>query len=209
MNILFVHGLGASRYDFLLTARRLRKKAHVPSAFAYYAARQPLQLIRLRLLERLRQLALAGDYAVIGHSLGGVLLRDVLQRLPTDVRPPRQLFLLGSPIKATRANQFFNRYGWYKLLAGECGQLVASESAMAAIGLPDVPTTCIVGTRSWQGRWSPWGQQANDGIVLEAELCLDRFRHVVALPAYHPLLPANAGLCDIICERLTLKESDE
>lgn len=202
MQLLFVHGLGATRFDFLLNARRLRRHGHHCSAFAYWAAFESLASIRQRLIARLTAMAQQGDYAVIGHSLGGVLLRDALLQLPAGVHPPCHLFLLGSPMLATQANQFLNRSRIYRYLAGPCGQLVASASAMAAIGLPALPTTCIAGTRGLTGRYSPFGTQANDSIVRTAELSLERFDDVVTLPLRHPMLPASAAVGAAIASRL-------
>src|SRR6202034_4433106 len=52
-----------------------------------------------RVARRLTQIADAGEYVLIGHSLGGVLLREALRDLPRAVRRPTRLFLLGSPIR--------------------------------------------------------------------------------------------------------------
>lgn len=206
MQLLFVHGLGATPFDFLLNARRLRRHGHTSTTFSYWAAFESLETIRSHLIARLTELASKGDYAVIGHSLGGVLLRDALLHLPDGVQPPRRLFLLGSPMLPTQANQYLNRFGFYRYLAGPCGQLVASASAMAAIGLPSLPITCIAGTRGLTGRWSPFGQQANDSIVREAELDLARFDDVVWLAVRHPMLPASADVSAIISSRLATSD---
>jgi len=204
MQLLFVHGLGATPFDFFLNARRLRQHGHTTTSFSYWAAFESLESIRSRLITRLTELSSKGDYAVIGHSLGGVLLRDTLLNLPDGVRPPRRLFLLGSPMLPTQANQYLNRFGFYRYLAGSCGQLVASASPMAAIGLPALPITCIAGTRGLTGRWSPFGLQANDSMVREVELDLARFDDVVRLPVRHPTLPTSAAVSTIICNRLAM-----
>jgi len=203
MKILFVHGLGATRFDFLMTARHLKKMGHDVRYFSYLASLQSLEQIRLRLQEDLTALAAAGDYAVVGHSLGGVLLRDALLKMPSSVRSPMHLFLVGSPMAATKINTYLSRFWIYQLLAGQCGQLVASEKAMVVIGIPDVATTCIVGSKGWYGKYSPFGDQPNDGIVLEAELQTEKYTDVVRIHARHPVLPMRSGLWPVIHGRLT------
>lgn len=205
MKILFVHGMGATRFDFLPNALRLKKSAYDIHYFSYYASFQSLALIRQNLKAKLLELAAAGDYAVIGHSLGGVLLREALIELADKLpgfRSPCHLFLLGSPISPTSVNHYLSRYRLYKWLSGECGQLVASEAAMAAIGLPRLSTTCVAGTRGVRGRWSPFGNKPNDTVVLVSELHTEKFTDVVYLDCRHPSLPANAAVSQIIQDRL-------
>ena len=203
MKILFVHGMGATPWDAFPTLRRLKKSGYATATFAYFASVETLASIQARLVARLAELARDGDYALIGHSLGGVLLRDALSSLPAGTRQPRHLFLVGSPMVATRYNIYLNRFRLYKLLFGECGQLVASPQRMAAIGMPDVPLTCVAGTLGFPGRRQPFGGEANDSIVQETELRPELFTDVVRLPARHPLLPAHRQLAPIVCQRLS------
>lgn len=207
MKILFVHGLGATRFDFFPSACRLSKLGYKTAALSYFASLQTLDSIRKRLQHQLEEIASAGDYAVVGHSLGGVLLREALLSLAPAVHQPKHLFLLGSPIVATRSNTYLSRYPMHNLLFGQCGQLVASPERMRAIGLPAIPTTCVVGTKPFPGRFSLLGKAPNDGIVLEAELCLALFSDVVRISATHPLLPFSAHLPGIIHERLASERS--
>lgn len=199
MNLLFVHGMGATPFDWLPTAWRLKKHGYRTATFSYFASCQSLAGIRQRLARRLAVMASEGEYALIGHSLGGVLLRDALCSLPADVRPPRHLFLVGSPMTATQTNRDLSRFKLYQLLFGECGQLVASNEQMQAVGVPGLPITCVAGTK---GNASRFNGQANDGIVLESELCPGLFADVVHIEASHPLLPAHRQLPQLIHQRL-------
>jgi hypothetical protein len=205
MKILFVHGMGATRFDCFPTFMRLKKLGYDTATFSYFSSFQNLDSIKNRLTNRVVEIASHGDYAVIGHSLGGILLRDILQNLPSGVREPRHLFLVGSPMIATQANKSLSRFVFYKFLSGQCGQLVASQELMEAIGLPSVPTTCVVGTKGFRGRYSPLGDRPNDSIVLESELCTGLFSDVVRIAARHPFLPASPDLWPIIHDRLNSK----
>lgn len=55
-----------------------------------------------RLRAQIAILAATDDYIVIGHSLGGVLLRAALNSLPPGAALPRHVYFLGSPILASR-----------------------------------------------------------------------------------------------------------
>lgn len=202
MNILFVHGLGATPLDALPTLMRLKKWGYQTSTFSYFSSVQTLDAIKARLRQRLAKLARGGDYALIGHSLGGVLLRDVLSSLPVEVRRPGHLFLVGSPVLATRTNMYFSRHALYRWLSGECGQLVASQEQMRAIAMPTLPTTCVIGSKGFTGRRSPFGDKANDSVVLESELCPQLFSDVVRIAARHPMLPSHRDLAPLVHRRL-------
>ena len=197
MRILFVHGMGATPFDCLPTFLRLKRLGYKTDTFAYFSSFQSLETIKTRLMKRVTAIASDGQYALVGHSLGGILLRDVLMRLPAGTIPPRHLFLLGSPIVATEINKRLCEYGAYKFLFRECGQLVASDERMNGIHIPSIPTTCVVGTSGLDSRGQP-----NDSIVLESELCTERFSDVVRIATRHPFLPATRELSNVIHQRL-------
>ena len=203
MKILFVHGLGATPFDCFPTFVRLRRLGYKTSAFSYFASFQSLDSINVRLLNRFAELAAEGAYAVIGHSLGGVLVRDILMRLPAGINQPKHLFLLGSPMIATRMNKHLSTFGVYRLLSGQCGQLVASDTGMEMICRPSLPTTCVVGTKGINWGRSPFGTEPNDSIVLESELCTGLFSDVVRIAVRHPFLPATQQLARIVDVRLS------
>ena len=111
MRILFVYGMGRSPLSAWPMLRRLRREGLDTSTFAYGVSRENFPVIRDRLVARIRALAGQGDYVLIGHSLGGVLLRAALNVLPATMAPPCHLFLLGSPVKAARLAARLPRLG--------------------------------------------------------------------------------------------------
>jgi hypothetical protein len=139
---------------------------------------------------------------VIGHSLGGVLLRAAIARLPRGADRPCRLFLLGSPVGAARLAVRLQSRPMYRLLTRDCGQMLASPARMAAIARPAVPVTSVVGTRGWTGPRSPFGLEANDGVVALSEVAADWATDQVRLPLVHTLLPASARVAAIVRERL-------
>ena len=95
MNILFVHGMGRSPFSAYFFLRRLRKLGRHTETFFYVAARADSQQICQKLSRKLKDLENKGPYVVIGHSLGGVLLRKTLQC--GIIKAPHKMFLLGPP----------------------------------------------------------------------------------------------------------------
>jgi len=82
VSVLFVHGMGRSLLSGWLMLHKLRKAGFKTTAFSYSASSESFESITQRLTTQIIQMAKAGDYLVIGHSLGGVLLRSVLNTVP-------------------------------------------------------------------------------------------------------------------------------
>lgn len=181
---------------------RLRKEGHSTSTFGYSAAFEDFTSIRDRLVRRMVDRAGRGPYALIGHSLGGVLLRSALDNLPMGTPRPTHLFLLGSPIRPARlARQLRNRC-LFRLLTGDCGRLLASSCRMNAIGGRGIPTTSILGTRGLSSGHSPFGDEPNDGVVAASEAQAPWVVDQVDVPVIHTLLPASRAVGGILLERL-------
>ncbi len=74
---------------------------------------------------------------------------------------------------------------------------------MQSVALPDIPTTCIYGTRGYTGIFAPAGRMSNDGFVAVAEIDPRRFDDVVAVKASHPLIPTSRAVLEAIDVRLS------
>ena len=205
VQVLFVHGLGRTPLSGLPTLWRLRRQGHDACSFGYCASLQTFEAIRGRLEERLTRMAGQGDYAVVGHSLGGVLLRSALESLPVAVPRPTQAFLLGSPIAPARMARLLRDRWLFRLLAGDCGQLLASGERMGAIGPMAARTTSIVGIKGWKGAWSPFGGTLNDGVVAVDEVAAPWIAEEIRVPVVHTLLPSSQRVAGILLASMDLQ----
>ena len=202
MQALFVHGMGRSPLSGLPLLLQLRRGGLLTSTFGYSVALEAFPEIRERLVARISQLADKGSYVVVGHSLGGVLLRAALSSLPPAVRRPRHLFLLGSPVQPSRFAQKLGANPVYRGLAGDCGQLLGSTARMEEIGAMAVPTTAIVGSRGLPWPTDLFAGEANDGVVSVAEASAEWVNDRVLVDCVHTLLPSSRRVGEIILERL-------
>ena len=149
-----------------------------------------------RLIVRLERLATAGPYAVIGHSLGGVLLRSALSHLAGP--QPQQLIMLGTPNRAPRLARVLGVRWVYRRIMGECGVNLSSPLFYACLPLPQVPYTIVAGTAGPRGRWSPFGEELNDGIVAVSETRIYDHDPVVLLPVTHTFMMNSARVHEVI-----------
>ncbi len=201
MHSLFVHGMGRTPLSGLPLLWHLRRGGMTTSTFGYLASIESFARIKQRLVVAIGKAAARGDYVVVGHSLGGVLLRAALNELPAEVAPPRHVFLLGSPVGAARLAQRFSRNPIFRLLTGDCGQVLASPLRMAEVGRVCTPTTSIAGVRGVMHKRGPFGGEPNDAVVSVSEVSAEWIADAVRLPVVHTLLPASKIVAQVILAR--------
>ena len=196
MNLLLVHGLWRTPLSLLLLVRRLRGWGYGAEQFGYAAVAQGYDAIVSRLTVRLERLASAGPYAVIGHSLGGVLLRSALSYLTGP--QPQHLIMLGTPNRPPRLAQVLGVRWVYQRIMGECGVNLSSPLFYAGLPLPRVPYTIVAGTAGPRGRWSPFGDEPNDGVVAVSETRVRDDDQIVVLPVTHTFMMNNSRVHEVI-----------
>jgi hypothetical protein len=194
MRAILIHGLGRTPLSMMVLAARLNRAEIRSSVFGYVAAAERYASC----VDRLRRfIDSRGDdaYILVGHSLGAVLIRAVLPHL---CHPPAACFLIAPPNRVCRAARAFAPRLAFRLLAGEMGQRLASERFMDSLAIPNVPTTIYAGTRGPVGRWSPFGGEANDGVVTVSETRLGPIPVRVINGVHTFLMNKDAVVRDII-----------
>lgn len=199
MKILLVHGMARTPLSMWGLARALRRPGIETEYFGYLVATQSFDEIVARLKIRLTEMA-DDEYIVIGHSLGGVLLRAAVATLPEGVRRPRRIIMLATPNHSPRLAQRLHRVWWYRMLNGDPGQWLADEAQFASLPPLEVPCTIIAGTRGINGRWSPFGADANDGLVAVTEAELDG-AELIELPLRHPFIMNDQRVREVVLAR--------
>lgn len=195
-----MHGLWRTPICMLGLGRRLRAEGHDARQFAYVSFAETYDRIVQRLARQLGHAAAQGPYAVVGYSLGGVLLREALARL--EGPQPAHFVMLGTPNRApllARRLAGFAPFHWW---VGESGSKLAQEQFFRELPLPRCPYTIIAGTRGPRGRLSPFATSPNDGIVAVEETRLHDGEPVVEVPVTHAFLPNAAIVQGIVVEAL-------
>ena len=202
MNALFVHGICSSNFFWLPTLIRFRAQGINPTVFGYNATFQDFSTIVNKLVKAMVRVSERGDYVVVGHSLGGVLLRAAIDLLPIGTRLPKKAFLLGSPIGPSRIAKRLKKNIVFGAITRDCGHLLGSKKRMSSIPAPKVPTVAIIGTWGIQGRFTPFGSEVNDGVVTFSEVNAGWFDEVIHVPLAHNLLTSSKSVSEIIIERI-------
>lgn len=188
LRVLLVHGMGRSPLSLYRLARHLQRSGYDTCSAGYLASTESFQGIVHRIGGHLTKLGAEGrPYAVIGHSLGGLLVRAALAEM-SDGSLPAHLIMMGTP---HRPPKLALRYGplWpYRLVNGECGQVLARASFFDQLPPLSVPYTIIAGDRGWVGRRSPFTGEPNDGIVALSETLVCSHDAPIVLPVRHTFM---------------------
>lgn len=202
MQVLFVHGMGRSPLSGLPMLWRMQRRGITVRSFFYTVTFEDFPSIQKRLVKRIEDVAAKGDYVLVGHSLGGVLIRSALASLPEGTRLPRRVFVMGSPVLPSRIAKYLSRNWLFRLATRDCGQLLSSEERMQQIAPCSVPVTSFVGTKGLHGRYTPFGDEVNDGVVTESEIQANWISEAIKVPVVHSWMPASKCISNLILERL-------
>jgi hypothetical protein len=106
--------------------------------------------------------------------------------------------LLGSPTRSAQLARRLAANRLFQFFTGDCGQLLASESAMAAIVPPVVPATAIIGTKSLPFGLDKFPGETSDGIVTFAEVDASWLANRITIEQIHTFLPSSAASAEVI-----------
>ena len=207
MLVLLVHGLGRTPVSLFGLAAVLRRAGHHTTFFAYSPTLETLPRIRRRLARRLRAMARQGKaVGLVGHSLGGLLLRLALAEVP-ELRV-RRLVMLGTPNRPPRLARLAARWFLFRRLTGDCGRFLSSPDAVAHVPAPAVPYTLVAGAAGPRGRYSPFGADPNDGVVALAEIPINQSDAPLVFPVWHSFMTDDDAVRGaVVATMMTVSES--
>lgn len=196
---LLVHGLGRSPVSMFPLAGPVRRAGVRPHFFGYSASVESMPRIVARLKRTLTKRQ--PDY-LIGHSLGGILLRLALAELPTT--SVKHFFMLGPPNQSPRLARYFTKWGLpFRLFSGSSGRFLANPDDYLRLPPPPCPTTVVAGTGGPRGRFSPFGSEPNDGIVSVSETKLDDTHQPLLVPALHTWIMSHPQVHALVRDIMT------
>ncbi|HYN08188.1 MAG TPA: alpha/beta fold hydrolase [Vicinamibacterales bacterium] len=201
MRVLLVHGLGRSPLSMAFLARRLSKSGHRPAFFAYSPLLESHDRIVSRLIARLRRLGAHGtEVGLIGHSFGGLVLREALAHVP-ELRV-RHLVMFGTPNQTPRLAVRARRWLPYRWLRRSCGDCLGSPEWFDQLPAVSSPYTIVAGTAGWRGRRSLFQGEPNDGLVAVSETMVTDRDEPALFPVIHTLMMNDRAVYRLIADRL-------
>jgi len=214
MRVFMIHGMGRTSVSLALLARRLRQAGHTTSSFGYFVSRQSIDAIADAWVAHIDR-ALADDavaavddaddadagFAVVGHSLGNLITRKVMPRLPRLAR----FVMLAPPNHPPAMARALERSPVFRALTQDAGKkLLDNEDFYATLPRPTVRTLIIAGNGGPRFARSPWKGGENDGVVSVDECRLDGDNiDVVVVDAIHTLIMNQRDVTGLVQRFLT------
>jgi pimeloyl-ACP methyl ester carboxylesterase len=198
--VVLLHGLWLNRYALVGWRRQFERSGVCALAFGY-PSRDPVAGNALRLADFLEHLDASGVY-LLGHSLGGLLILDLLRQRVEDCGGTlriRRAVLAGTPVAGSQAGRRFAKSALGHWLIGKGGDSfeLPSQQCLAHSG---VDIGVIAGTRGpGLGRLFGALPLPNDGTVSLAETRLAGAADAIALPVNHTEMLLSRT---VVCEAL-------
>lgn len=188
---MLVPGLWVPAAAMLLLAARLSRAGFATHLFDY-RGRSPFERNVERLAACVR--ALPRPHAV-GHSLGGVLILETLNRHPEV--PVSSALLLGAPVRGCFAGRRFGAARWGAWMLGASVPLWHERSARWSRGEPlgVIAGTAPIGLGRAFGRLP----DENDGVVCVRETEVDGMTDRALVPVGHSALMLSARVARLAC----------
>jgi pimeloyl-ACP methyl ester carboxylesterase len=188
-DVIIAPGLWMPGVAMALMASRLGRAGYAPRVFTY-RGRSPFQANVARFARFIRDTLGGRPAHFIGHSLGGVLVLDTLNRHP-DIGVASAV-LLGSPVRGCLAGRRLGGAGVGRWMLGGCGELWEAREARWARKEPlgVVAGTLPLGLGRALGRLPG----VNDGVVCVEETAVEGMADRLLVPAGHSVLIVSGAV---------------
>ncbi len=192
--VILVHGLWTPAAVFTLHGRWLQRRGYRVLRFGYPSVRGTLSQNALALKRYVAAQVAPGSAApihLVGHSLGGLVILDMLRHEP-DARLHRAV-LLGTPcVDSHCARRLAGMAGMPALLGRSIIEWLSRPGGATLASRPGLEVGMLAGTRSvGLGRVVPGLPRPNDGVVAVAETRLPGAADCIVLPVAHSEMLAS------------------
>jgi len=202
MQVILIHGLARTSLSLLSLERYLHQAGHHPIQFGYLAFAESFDHIASRLHQQFQSIGNQGPYAVVAHSLGGILTRAALGLDP--VGHPRHVVMLGPPNRPPRLATMAWKLPLFQWFTGQCGHNLTCPDFYNGLAPLTSDYTIIAGTRGPRGGLSPFGHEPNDGIVALSETKIYETDPVIQLPVWHTFMMNHPAVQRRVLEAIGL-----
>lgn len=186
MQVLLVHGLSRTPASLAPLGWRLQSVGWQPTAFGYAAFLETFDQITERLRQQMQALSQQGPYSVVVHSLGGLLVRAALNSATVPL--PAHTVMLGTPNQRPRLAPIAWQLPPFQWFTGQCGLNLTRLDFFQNLPRLRSPYTLIAGVGGPRGWLSPFGHEANDGIVAVQETLMAESDRPLQFPVEHTFM---------------------
>ena len=187
--VVLLHGIMRSAKSFNPFRRELEKKGYHVYSVDYPSTRVSIEQAADYLHQVLQSLEGIDQLSLIGHSMGGLVIRAWFQE-HEDARIDK-VIMLGTPNQGAEMAEALKNFLPFQWVLGEAGQQLATNEMNSArhLAVPSVPFGIIAGGRGEQTNgYNPWLPGDDDGTVTVASAHLEGEADFLRLPCLHMFL---------------------
>lgn len=207
--VLFIHGMHGSPRDFSLLIRRLDRQSFRPCVF-FYASGASLADVAAQLTAQLRELGSSygvRTMAIVAHSMGGLIARDVLVN-GLDERAPAVpvLVTISTPWNGHAGAAFGARYApvavdsWFDLASGSAYiDSLFSDSARRPKHFPAGTRHHLIFT--YGKSWPSLGASSDEVVTVASQLgrpAQEQAQRIYGFNATHAGILNEAAAADLL-----------
>jgi pimeloyl-ACP methyl ester carboxylesterase len=187
--VLLLHGYLRAKDAFKPMTAALDAGGYAPVPINYPSMWRGLDDHAAQLREVLNGLQGRFTVSLVGHSMGGLIARQVLAEGGswTENLTVNRLVMLGVPNQGAELADRLSNWWWYRTLGGP------ASTELTTTRVPDLPApTCafgnVAGVRGNGSGWNPLIPGEDDGIVTYESTRIDGAEDTLTLPCIHALL---------------------
>ncbi len=206
--VILIHGLGRSSKSFSGMAAALSEDGYTVIGFDYPSTRISIPESAEYLHSVLASLDDIDSIDVVGHSMGGLLLRAYIMQY----REPRfrRAVMLGVPNKGAQIADFLKRNPLFKAVMGPAGQqlVTGKDGLIDKLPTPDFEFGVLAGGKSAARGYNPLLPGDNDSTVTVASTRLHGATDFILLPIIHSFLMTDKTAIAATCNYLNTGQFD-
>ena len=189
--VILLHGLGRFRQSMRGLEQQLKGLCYATINLAYPSTTKSIETIAESYLARAVQ-SCEADGAMkihfVGHSLGGIVVRQYLQR--HSVPLGSRLVMLSPPNQGSELVDLLMHVPVYKWLTGPAGQEIGSgpEAVIHRLQPVEIEVGVIAGNRSINLLFSAFLEGTDDGMVSVKSTMLSEMRDFIIVPSSHTFI---------------------
>ncbi len=187
--VVLLHGIMRSAKSFNPFKRELEKQGFLVFSADYPSTQISIEQAAADLQRVLRSLEGIEQISLIGHSMGGLVIRAWFQ----DYHDSRidKVIMLGTPNQGAEMAEALKNFLPFQWILGKAGQQLATneQNSPRRLPVPTVPFGIIAGGRGEQTNgYNPWLPGDDDGTVTIASAHLEGEADFLRLPCLHMFL---------------------
>ena len=192
-SVILLHGLGDVKLSMLKLESALKEEGYTTKNIGYSTTGETIESLAekelSKVVERYKKIGFEKIHFVT-HSMGGLIVRYYLQEhtLPTGSR----IVMLSPPNHGSEVADHFLESKFYKLIVGEVGQELATNSDILSELQPIVPEVGIIaGNKSSNSYFSKIIPGDDDGRVAVDNTKLTEMKDFIVVPSTHLTIKYN------------------